>query len=147
MKLRRVLLSCLLAACGQACAEGRLQVSDAWVRAIPPGATMTAGYATLANDGDAPVTIIAAQSAFFRSVAVHETIVDDGVSKMREIHRLVVAPGKSVQLETGARHLMLSSPRKGLAVGSQIDVTFLLQDGRRVDTYFDVLAPEAEPAG
>ncbi|MBZ0222732.1 MAG: copper chaperone PCu(A)C [Dokdonella sp.] len=144
MKLRVLtVLLCLLAA-GTAQAEGNLQVRDAWVRAIPPGATITAGYATLSNDGDAPVTILTAQSDTFRSVTLHETLVSDGVAKMREIHRLVVAPGATVKLEPGGRHLMMMSPRKVPAVGDKVGVTLLLRDGKRIDTYFDVIAPGAD---
>ena len=91
---------------GAAQADGRLAVHDAWIRAMPPGATMAAGYATLSNDGDAPVTILSAQSDAFRNVTLHETIVSGDVAKMREVHRLVVAPGATIKLEPGGRHAM-----------------------------------------
>lgn len=135
----------LVLAAGAAHAEGRLGVHDAWIRAMPPGATMAAGYATLSNDGDAPVTILTAQSDTFRNVTLHETLVSGGVSKMREVHRLVVAPGATITLEPGGRHLMLMSPRHDIAAGDKVGITFLLRDGTRVDTYFDVLAPDASP--
>ncbi len=141
MLLRAICAGLLLLGGGAAWADGHLTVRDAWVRAIPPGATITAGYATLGNDGDAPVTILTAQSDAFRSVTLHETLVSDGVARMREIHRLVVAPGATVKLEPGGRHLMLMSPRHAPAVGEKIGITLLLRDGRRIDTYFDVVAP------
>jgi len=130
-------------AAGAAHAQGRLAVHDAWIRAMPPGATMAAGYATLSNDGDAPVTILTAQSDTFRNVTLHETIVSGDVSKMREVHRLVVAPGATIKLEPGGRHLMLMSPRHDVVAGDKVGITFLLRDGQRVDTYFDVTAPDA----
>ena len=131
---------------GAAHAQGKLGVHDAWIRAMPPGATMAAGYATLSNDGDAPVTILTAQSDAFRNVTLHETIVSGDVSKMREVHRLVVAPGATIKLEPGGRHLMLMSPRRDTHAGDKVGITFLLRDGTRVDTYFDVIAPDA-PSG
>jgi len=143
MKLRTLGLAVFFAAGGAAHAQGRLAVHDAWMRAMPPGATMAAGYATLSNDGDAPVTIITAQSDDFRSVTLHETIVSGDMSKMREVHRLVVAPGATVKLEPGGRHLMLMSPRHDIVAGGKVGITFLLRDGSRVDTYFDVNAPDA----
>lgn len=143
MKTQALGLALFFAAVGTVHAEGRLAVHDAWIRAMPPGATMAAGYATLSNDGDAPVTILTAQSDAFRSTTLHETIVSGDVSKMRETHRLVVAPGATVKLEPGGRHLMLMSPRHDVVAGDKVGVTFLLRDGKRVDTYFDVVAPDA----
>ncbi len=136
----------LVFATGAAHAGGRFAVHDAWIRAMPPGATMAAGYATLSNDGDTPVTILTAQSDTFRNVTLHETLVSGDVSKMREVHRLVVAPGATIKLEPGGRHLMLMSPRHDIVAGDKVGITFLLRDGTRVDTWFDVTAPDA-PAG
>ncbi|MBC6943250.1 MAG: copper chaperone PCu(A)C [Xanthomonadales bacterium] len=143
MKMRAWWVAVLLGAGGVAHAAGRLEVHDAWVRAIPPGASMTAGYATLSNAGDAPVTILTAQSDTFRNVSLHETIVAKDIAKMREVHRLVVAPGGTIKLEPGGYHLMLMSPRRAIAIGDKVGVTFLMQDGQRIDTSFDVIEPEA----
>jgi copper(I)-binding protein len=136
----------LLAACGSAQAAGKLGVTDAWIRAAPPGAGALAGYATLANTGDAPLTLLTVQSDAFRMTSLHETIVDGGVAKMRELHRLVIAPGQTVALEPGGRHLMLMQPRDEVAVGGKVRMMFLLADGTRVETYFDVVAADS-PGG
>ena len=131
--------------CGNVHAAGKLGVTDAWIRAAPPGANVVAGYATLQNTGDAPLTLLTVQSDAFRMTSLHETIVDEGVSKMRELHRLRIAPGETVALAPGGLHLMLSQPRGDLAaVGGKVRIVFLLTDGTRVETYFDVLAPDSE---
>lgn len=124
-------------------ADGKLGVFDAWIRAAPPGATMTAGYATLKNSGDAPLTVLTVQSDAFRLTSLHETIVDRDVSKMREVHRLVLEPGSEIRLAPGGKHLMLMQPRHEIAVGDKVQVMFLLADGTRLETYFDVVAPDS----
>ncbi len=129
----------LLALCGNAHAEGKLGVTDAWIRPAPPGATMLAGYATLSNTGDAPLTVLAVQSPGFRMASLHETVVDGDVSRMRELHRLVIEPGSTVALRPGGKHLMLMHPRKQIRVGEKVELTFLLTNGKRVETYFDVV--------
>ncbi len=131
-----------LAVAGSVHAAGKLGVTDAWIRLAPPGASMMAGYATLSNTGDAPVTVLTVQSDAFRMASLHETIDDKGVSKMREIHRLVVAPGATVALQPGGRHLMLMQPRHDIVAGEKVEVMFLLNDGTRVETYFDVPAAD-----
>src|SRR5690349_20517172 len=66
VRLRVVpLLLMLLFASTCAHAGGKLGVFDAWIRAAPPGATMMAGYATLKNGGDAPLTVLTVQSDAF----------------------------------------------------------------------------------
>ena len=124
-------------------AEGRLGVTDAWIREAPPGATALAGYATLKNLGDTPISIITVQSDAFRMAAVHETIVRDGVARMRDMHRLKLAPGESIRLEPGGKHLMLMQPRHDVHAGDKVEMLFLLADGTRLETYFDVVAPAA----
>lgn len=126
-------------------ADGKLGIYDAWIRAAPPGATMMAGYATLKNEGDESLIVLTVQSDAFRMTSLHETIVNEGVVKMRDIHRLVIAPGQSVQLEPGGRHLMLMQPRQAVAIGEKVAIRFMLADGQRIDTRFEVLAPDASP--
>jgi copper(I)-binding protein len=137
----------LLAAADCAQAAGRLVVSEAWIREAPPGATMLAGYAKLENAGDEPVSVLTVQSDAFRMASLHETIVADGVSKMRDLHRLDLAPGAAVALEPGGRHLMLMQPRQEVHAGDRIEVRFLLGDGTRKETVFEVIAPDSGDEG
>jgi copper(I)-binding protein len=124
-------------------AEGKLGVYDAWIRAAPPGVTMMAGYATLKNSGDTPISVLTVQSDAFRQSSIHETIVERGVARMRELPRIDLAGGATIEMKPGGAHLMLSEPRHPILVGDKVHMVFLLADGTRVETYFDVLAPEA----
>lgn len=138
------LIACaLLGSTGIAHAAGKLGVTDAWIRLAPPGASMMAGYATLSNSGDEPVRVLTVQSDAFRMASLHETIIDKGVAKMREIHRLVIAPGATVTLEPGGKHLMLMQPRHAIVAGEKIEVMFLLSDSTRIETHFDVHGADA----
>jgi copper(I)-binding protein len=132
-----------LAAAATAHAEGKLSVFDAWIRDAPPGSRMLAGYATLKNSGDAPISVLTVQSDAFRQSSIHETVIERGVAKMRELPRVDLAPGATVQMKPGGAHLMLVEPRHPIAVGDKVGMVFLLADGTRVETYFDVVKPEA----
>jgi periplasmic copper chaperone A len=138
-----VALIALLAAAPIVRAQGKLSVYDAWIRNAPPGASMMAGYATLKNEGDAPIKVLTVQSDAFRQSSIHETVVERGVSKMRELPRIDLAAGATIEMKPGGAHLMLSEPRHPIAVGDKVHMVFLLADGTRVETYFDVQAPEA----
>jgi copper(I)-binding protein len=121
-------------------AAGKLGVVDAWIRVAPPGASAVAGYATLKNTGDETISILTVQSDAYRMTSLHETLVEEGVSKMRELHRLKIAPGETVQLKPGGKHLMLMQPRREILVGDKVEMLFMLVDGARIETYFDVVA-------
>jgi len=133
-----------LGASGFAHAEGKLGVYDAWIRAAPPGTEMLAGYATLKNTGDAPISILTVQSDTFRQSSIHETLIERGMVRMRESPRIDLQPGASVVMKPGGAHIMLMYPRHPVAIGDKVEMVFLLMDGTRLETYFDVVATDTE---
>ena len=134
--------ACLLAAfvvlVPTAHAAGSLEVEDAWIREAPPGATMLAGYATLKNRGDARLLVLLVESDAFEEGSMHETVLEGGVSKMRELERIEIEPGAQVRLEPGGKHLMLMQPRHAIVAGSSIGITFVMADNTRVEAPFVV---------
>jgi copper(I)-binding protein len=103
---------------------------DAWVRAMPPGAKMTAAYGVLRNESDAAVTLDAFASASFRDVSLHRTEQVDGVARMREVESVTLQPGERLQLEPGGYHLMLMGPTAPLAIGATVPIEMAAEDGR-----------------
>ncbi len=75
---------------------------------------MTAGYLRLANRSDRPIRITSVKSPQFARVEMHETVVSDGVARMRPIESLTVGPGETLRFEPGGRHLMLMQPDEPL---------------------------------
>ncbi|MBS0590016.1 MAG: copper chaperone PCu(A)C [Proteobacteria bacterium] len=119
-------------------AAGRLQVVDGWIRSAPPGAMMLAGYATLRNVGDAPLTINGARSDAFGEVSLHETMEVDGVAHMQALGRIDIAPGASVRFAPGGKHLMLMRPRGELKLGDGVKIRFSMSSGAIADADFVV---------
>lgn len=136
-----------LGASAVATAAGTLAVEQPWIRAAPPGVPMLAGYADLHNGGDASLRITAVESAAFGSVSLHETTVVDGVSRMRELPGLTIDAGATVRLAPGGKHLMLMEPRKPIDARTPVGLSFVLEDGRRVDASFVVTDQAPTAAG
>lgn len=134
----------MLATTTHASAAGHLLIEHAWTREAPPGAMMRAGYAVLRNDGDAVIEISAAQSEIFGDVSIHETVLENGVSRMHELKGLQIAPGTQVALAPGGKHLMLMDPKTSVVAGTPIELTLILADGRKVSAAF-VVSAEAPP--
>jgi len=121
-----------LALWAQAAGAGQQELSfeDAWIRAVPPGMGMTAGFGTLRNDGPADIVLTAFSSPEFADVSLHRTEEVDGVSRMRSVPSLPVPAGAGVELAPGGFHLMLMKPLRALEAGQSAEVRMTAEDGR-----------------
>lgn len=130
MRLGYCLFILALSLVGCAPSEEPPTVTGAWVRAAPPSAGMTAGYLTLTNPGDRPLTLTTVRSPAFDSIELHTTIMEDGVAKMREEKDVQVPPKGSVAFEPGGRHLMMFGARRPLTVGETVTLVLEIDAGR-----------------
>lgn len=127
-----------LAACARDCTP---VVREGWVRLMPGGMPMQAGFGRIQNDCPMPVTIVAARSPAYGSVQLHETRVVDGISRMRAVPELRLAPDDTVVLKPGGLHLMLMQPHQPLKPGSKVAIEFELLDGGILRGEFEVRKP------
>lgn len=119
-------------------AAGRLEASAAWIRAAPPGSMMLAGYVSLRNSGDAPLTVVGADSAAFRSVSMHESLEENGVVRMHPLGKFAIAPGESVTFASGGKHLMLVQPLRQLKSGDAVRIHIATESGEGASADFTV---------
>lgn len=129
----------LMVMCQGAHAAGALGVMDAWLRASASGGDVDA-YATLINNGDTRLRILTVQSDYFRMTSILDTVSDGGRASIRKLRELTLDPGESLILQPGGLHVRLMHPRQPVQAGDVIEVIFLLEDGTRVPTHFDVRA-------
>lgn len=137
MNIRAALmLLCLpLSACARDCAP---QVKDGWIRLMPGGMPMQAGFGRIDNRCPMPATIVSASSPAYGSVELHESKMVGGVSRMRAVPELRIAPDGAVVLQPGGLHLMLMQPKSPLKAGSRVAIEFELKDGRKLLGGFEV---------
>ena len=119
------------------------QVRDAWIRLVPGGMPMQAGFGRIENRCPTPIAVVAASSPAYGSVELHETRIVDGVSKMRAVPELRIAADGAATLKPGGLHLMLMQPHAPLKAGSKVAVEFELADGRKILGEFEVRNPAA----
>jgi copper(I)-binding protein len=127
-------------ACARDCTP---QVRDGWVR-LPPagmameGMAMLAGFGRIENHCPVPVTIVSASSAAFADTSLHETKIVDGVSRMRAVPELRIAPDAAAVLKPGGLHLMLMKPDARIAVGGTARIELTFADGLRLPADFEI---------
>lgn len=122
--------------------ECRPQVLEGWVRMPPSKMPMMAGFGRIVNRCPTPATIVSARSPSFGSVELHETRIVDGVSRMRPVPQLRLAPDGAAVLKPGGMHLMLMRPGATLKPGSRLVVEFELAGGGTLLGEFEVRKPE-----
>ena len=142
-RVASLLLAAILALPIVAPAQAPVTIDDAWVRAAPPGAHMTAGYLTLHNATGEPVRVTGVESPQFERVELHESMVHDGVAHMAPIDSVEVPANGSVALEPGGLHLMLIGARQAFADGDKVILTLDFEDGWSIE--FDATVRREAP--
>ena len=111
MRTGLILLLVLVGACS-ADTQPALVASDVTITQPMPGMAMSAGYLTLTNNTEETITITRVSSPGYASVELHETVVDDGIARMRALEKIEVPAGAKTTLAPGGKHLMLMQPTK-----------------------------------
>jgi copper(I)-binding protein len=96
-----------------------LQLSRAWVRAMPPGRDMTAAYLTVTNPTDSAITIRGARASR-GDASLHENRRVDGQVQMRALAELTIPAHAEIKLEPGGLHIMLMDLGTTPAEGEQV---------------------------
>lgn len=91
-----------------------LLISEIEITRPIPGAAMSAGYFLLQNRSGRPIEITRIESAQFERVEIHETVIENDISRMRRLPGLNVPAGGEVRLARGSKHLMLMRPTETL---------------------------------
>jgi copper(I)-binding protein len=131
--MRRI--GCLLAALAAlavGCSEPAgpsIVVSDVRVFAPVPGSRAGVAYMTITNNSERLITIGSVGSPQFDRVEMHETILEDGVSRMRSLDTVEVAPGATVDFTPGGKHLMLMGIGPETGPGASVDIEITYDDG------------------
>jgi len=111
MRLSLLVICTLTAACSNEVLPP-LVVSDVEITAPIPGNNMSAGYLALQNNSSAVVSISHVSSPDYGSVEIHESLIEDGVSRMRRVNELIIPPSTTVTLRRGGKHLMLMQAKE-----------------------------------
>src|ERR1700722_8983691 len=80
--------------------EAGIQVDHVWARAAPAGHE-GAVYLTITDGGAAPDTLTGVKTPVAAEAAVHQSIDDHGVMKMRPVGPLPIEPGRPGDARAG----------------------------------------------
>lgn len=128
---KRAAAAVLFAAAASPAMAADLEISGAWLRAVPPVSPTMAGYFEIRNRGDRVVKLEGADVDFAGGAMLHGSRSgDDGQRRMVHLDSVRVEPGDRVRFAPGGKHLMLMKlnqvPRAGESV--EVCLTFANHD-------------------
>ena len=138
MTLRALFVIALTLVSSASGASDTLIISDAWVRATPPGKMMTAGYASLENVSKEVITITGVSAEAAGHTSLHETRIERDRSTMRPVAQLSIEPGERISLKPGGLHIMLMKLSEPLTDGQSIDICLELENNDSLCSAFSV---------
>ncbi|MBZ2188634.1 copper chaperone PCu(A)C [Alcanivorax sp. JB21] len=116
--------------------EPELFIDDMWLRAVPPVSSNTAGYFSVTNTSDEPVTLLGFSTDIAAAGELHTMAPqDDGTRRMQRLRDVPVPAGETVHFAPGGHHLMLFRLVRPLEEGEQVELCL----------EFDVTAPYCLP--
>ena len=115
-----------------------LLIENAYIPQPPPGAPASA-YLTLKNTGPRK-TLVDVDSAQAAMAMIHETVVVDGVGKMKHVDAIDIPQNGQVQLAPGGIHIMLMRLSSPLQVGDEVSITLIFADQQKQEIRVPVKA-------
>lgn len=114
-------------------AAPQIIVEQPWVRTTEgaTNAAMSAAFMSLANPGDADVTLVKASSDVAGMTQIHEMVGGGDGMVMQEAKAGAVVPaGSHLHLKPGGYHIMLMMLKRPLAIGEEVTITLTFSTGQ-----------------
>jgi len=109
-----------------------INVTDAMIRLPAAPGRPGVAYFTVSQGGGAPHAIAAAYVEGVGRAEMHETVTENGVSKMQPVKAVPIESGKTVQFKAGGLHVMLFEVADTLKAGATTEITLTLDNGDKI---------------
>jgi periplasmic copper chaperone A len=127
---------------------GKLVIVHTWVRAMPPGGTVTAGYGKITNTGPGADRLVDASLNGAARSEIHSTTVRAGIVKTGPLRDGIPIPaGQTVELTPGNLHITFSGLSSPLEQDIYVDGSLTFEKAGKIAIEFFVEPMEtAAPA-
>ncbi|MEZ5788644.1 MAG: copper chaperone PCu(A)C [Xanthobacteraceae bacterium] len=134
------LLAATVAAAAQNYRIGGIEITGPWARATPKGATVTAGYMRITNNGDKPDRLLGGRSSVAGAFDIQEMTFAGNVMRLRTLARgLDIQPGQTLDLRPGAPyHFIFAGLSRPLQPGDRVQASLWFERAGRVDIEYAV---------
>jgi copper(I)-binding protein len=98
----------------------RIVIVKAFIRAVPAGAGVAAGYLQIDNRGAVADRLLSVSTPAAGSAEIHEMRMEDDLMRMRKVASVEVPAGGHVELKPGGLHIMLTRLERPLMPGDRV---------------------------
>jgi periplasmic copper chaperone A len=105
-------------------ASAQVQATNAWVRGTVGGQTSIAVYMELRSAQ--PASVVAVDSPL-GTAELHEMRMDGNIMRMRNVKRVDLPAGRTVELNPGGLHIMLTGLKRPLAKGDRVPIRLTIE--------------------
>lgn len=125
---------------------GDIEIGHPWSRATVPGAKIGGGFLEIENNGSVADRLVAVSVPVAEKTEIHESLVEDGVAKMRPLKDGVeVKPGETVTFAPGGKHIMFVGLKAPLTKGEKVKGELTFEKAGKVEVEFLVEAAGSTP--
>jgi len=115
-----------------------VSIEGTWIREAPPVSRVQAAYGIFKNSLAHDVEIISATSPAFERIEFHETILENGLSKMQQLTSIRIPSQGKATLQPEGMHMMLFNPISPVRAGNKINIHFKFRNGYTTSSLFIV---------
>ncbi len=124
---------------------GDIEVVHPYAPPTPPGVAMAAGYLEIVNHGKQDDRLIGGKVYFAHEVQIHQTVVENDVSRMRELEGgLVIPAGSTVKVEPMGIHIMFAGLAEPLVEGDRQSATLYFEKAGELEVEFAIEHPDSD---
>ena len=99
---------------------GALVINEAWAPASLGKQKIGVAYFTIRNQGEAPDRLLAIELLSGGTAMLHESLMQDGVMRMRPVDAPEIPAGGELLLRPGGLHVMLTNLPAPLTAGERV---------------------------
>lgn len=110
-----------------------IAVSDIAVKQTPPKAQNTAIFLTIANNSDKDIALVGAKSDLSDRVELHTVVYEGEKMTMVKVPKITIKAKSSVQLMSGAEHIMLFGIKKPVKKDTKVSLTLEFDNGESLN--------------
>lgn len=127
--------------------RGDIVVDHPASRPTPGGSKVGVGYLVISNNGRSEDRLVGGSSEVSDRLELHTSTITDGIARMRPVEGgIAIAPGSTLDLESGATHIMLVGLKRPLVAGSTFRGELRFEKAGSVEIEFKVEPHGTAPA-
>ncbi|HMA07899.1 MAG TPA: copper chaperone PCu(A)C, partial [Ramlibacter sp.] len=120
------------------------KVEGAWVRTAVPGQQGTGAFMRLT--ARQPMQLIGVTTPVAGTAEVHEMKQEGDIMRMRQVAKVELPAGQTVEFKPGGYHVMLMDLKQALKPGTVVPLTLVLRDARGAEHRLELNATVAAQA-